>query len=1142
MGTLPHRRVMLCCAGERAGSAAGPPQVPIIDAASTTPDKFAALFDAQCRPALLRGAIAGWPVGEWTFERLVQEHGGVELSVSRPTGGRAPMALRDYVDYMQRQADEEPLYVFDAGFVEAAPKLRTLYDTPALFPEDHFALLGEDARPIYRWLVAGPARAGAAWHVDPTLTSAWNALLNGRKRWLLYPPSVLPPAVQPGSSESFTTLQWLLEVAPTLPPHQAPIEVVQEAGDVMFVPGGWWHAVLNLLPSVAVTQNFVSAANVRHVLRHMAHGSAHYHSHAREYYNAGVAAGWSWPAPGCGLRTWDDVSDEDSSSSDGGSSDDGGDNQSSGGGGGGGAGRGDNVGGDGGVGQAAAGGSGGGGDGKRRVGVVDVGGHPCPKRRKPTEQKHKQQGQQPDAAQQAQLAAMCGMALLAVELQLPGGSHPDDQEGEQPAFGEGGRNGGAGSRLRQRQRRQQERGREGRQHPLPLDAWRRDRHLGPFARALWAREPRLRCDIAACMDAFMGRQALRALVDAVVSAAAAADVDVGIDEPRGDDESGGCGLDSLPIAGASSLVFLRGGLCIKFVTEEVRHLRPLMGALEAAVPLLLRRAWDGDADSGAGAHAALPELLAFGMASVCVGASAGSHGTQQQAATLHLPFVVSRRLPAAAESLRQRLPAPPPRLDADDAAPGQAEAAGQVPSEVAAQLGTLMARLHLAGRRAALQRPACSSRAAAGAHKQQQQQPGSLHAWVHALMNAPQHSGDSSPLADLWVWHDRHGGIWASRSDGTHVAGRASMEEALRPAAPSDPGQPAAGAAPATTAEAQAPGAQAHGQQQGRPALVPDAGLGRWSPFVRAMRLRAADAPDDLEDLPPHLLAQLDAYLPADAAQLLGFELPDDVGAPAGSSGAQAPSERGASEPLAAAEGAAAGAAAAAGARAGATGGPRCGPWLLHGDVTSGNVMQLLPPGAPAQGASAASRGGSPAVAPLPLPLPPSLSLLDFADAGHGDPLFDLVVMCASCLSLEPAACAAAWEAYAGVLDVAALWPHAASRFGSQSPVPPPVATLPPGEDATTAAVVVSGGTAASSSGGHESGVGGGAHGGHTRRLSYVAMVYLLLHEEECMVLERELRKRPGLSDAARHGGLPALQAALWGFLDNVPVATVGVS
>ena len=66
---------------------------------------------------------------------------------------------------------------------------------PSLFQDDLFSVLDNESRPDFRWLIMGPARSGSSFHKDPNATSAWNAVIKGSKKWILFPPNSTPPGL-----------------------------------------------------------------------------------------------------------------------------------------------------------------------------------------------------------------------------------------------------------------------------------------------------------------------------------------------------------------------------------------------------------------------------------------------------------------------------------------------------------------------------------------------------------------------------------------------------------------------------------------------------------------------------------------------------------------------------------------------------------------------------------------------------------------------------------------------------------------------------------------------------------------------------------------------------------------------------------
>ncbi len=222
------------------------------------------------RPFVLTEIVRKWPVfSKWCQEALLDTYGDIEFRAEA-----VDWPLSTYIEYMNNTRDESPLYLFDRDFVRkmdlSVGEHDGAYWPPECFGEDLFALLGEQ-RPDSRWLIIGPERSGSTFHKDPNATSAWNAVIRGSKYWIMFPGSTLPPGVFISEDQSEVTsplsiAEWLLAFHEEARRIAGCVEGICHEGEVLHVPSGWWHLVVNLEPAIAITQNFIPRSHLKSAL------------------------------------------------------------------------------------------------------------------------------------------------------------------------------------------------------------------------------------------------------------------------------------------------------------------------------------------------------------------------------------------------------------------------------------------------------------------------------------------------------------------------------------------------------------------------------------------------------------------------------------------------------------------------------------------------------------------------------------------------------------------------------------------------------------------------------------------------------------------------------------------------------------
>ena len=219
---------------------------------------------ARDTPVVVRGSGSSvLCTDRWSSaERLCEAYGEVPFEVAADV----TLTMREYVEYAAEAEADYPYYLVERRFEGPRAALLQDYAQPSLFADDLLASVPGSKRARY-WLVGGE-RSGTALHVDPLCSAAWNYCACGRKLWAFLPPDTTPlqqaglrTRAQGGERRPAVWFRDELEAAASLPGYQL---CLQQAGDLLYIPSGWHHAVLNLEFSVAISQAPDSAQNIRH--------------------------------------------------------------------------------------------------------------------------------------------------------------------------------------------------------------------------------------------------------------------------------------------------------------------------------------------------------------------------------------------------------------------------------------------------------------------------------------------------------------------------------------------------------------------------------------------------------------------------------------------------------------------------------------------------------------------------------------------------------------------------------------------------------------------------------------------------------------------------------------------------------------
>ncbi len=236
------------------------------------PGEFIAEYLRPLKPVIVADAIdPSSALARWTPELFRERYGSRTVSIDG-----AAYRFADLIDRIACSSASNPApYFRNVPIDQWAPEL--LADVRPLPPHTRPNWLDSrffPERPSLTALELYIGGAGAAFpvlHFDNLHTHAFLLQVYGSKNYTFYPPDqsalLYPRAGKEANKSAVDDIEHPALDRFPLFARAVPTRCTLRAGELLFVPSGWWHSARILEPSITISANTVNATNWRPFVR-----------------------------------------------------------------------------------------------------------------------------------------------------------------------------------------------------------------------------------------------------------------------------------------------------------------------------------------------------------------------------------------------------------------------------------------------------------------------------------------------------------------------------------------------------------------------------------------------------------------------------------------------------------------------------------------------------------------------------------------------------------------------------------------------------------------------------------------------------------------------------------------------------------